>query len=319
LLCKSRRRIDLEENCLRRFELLTVLSILVASPMAASSQSPAGDLSGNTALQVVTEAQNTDVQATDLGNIPKILSILVTTTKFANHVNLNGKLQDSWLNIYVLAPGLKQRKSVPDAFLKASVFGNCGFVGVDNAIVCDSDFLSGFLAEHQIVGEPSDKPGAQGEWTFQDAFLAWILGHELGHVVEGGPAAHFGQANVLDKAADASIELSQKVETAADLFAAKKLEADKKLTGTLERLLLALIDREVEVKNGQSPAYGVGLHWDYADKAVIAYFANRDHPEFVVRATRILTLLAADTHEEGLEALLESFTRHLVPLKDGQH
>jgi hypothetical protein len=304
---------------LRRFELLTVLSILVASPLAASSQSPAGDLSGNIALQVVTEAQNKDVQATDLGNIPKILSILVTTTKFANHVNLNGKLQDSSLNIYVLAPRLKQRESVPDAFLKASVFGNCGFVGVDNAIVCDSDFLSGFLAEHQIVGEPSDKPQAQGEWTFQDAFLAWILGHELGHVVAGGPAAHFGQANVLDKATDASIEPSQRVETAVDLFAAKKIEADKKLAGTLESLLLVLINHEVETKNGKSPAYGVGLHWDYADKAVITYFTKKDHPEFVVRSTRMLSLLAADTHEEGLKALIETFSRHLVAVAGDAH
>lgn len=289
-----------------------MLAILAASPLAASGQSSTGDLPGNIALQVVTEAQNKDVQATDLGNIPKILSILVTTTKFANHVNLNGKLQDSSLNVYVLAPRLRQRESVPDAFLKASVFGNCGFVGFGNAIVCDSDFLSGFLAHHQIVSESSDKPQAQGEWTLQDAFLAWILGHELGHVVEGGPAAHFGQANVLDRATDASVELSQRVETAADLFAAKKLEADKKLAGALESLLLVLINHEVEAKNGKSPAYGVGLHWDYADKAVIAYFTKKDHPEFVVRATRMLGLLATDTHEEGLEALIETFSRHLV-------
>lgn len=304
---------------MRRFERLTVLWILVASPFAASSQSAAGDLSGNIGLQVVTEAQNKDVQAKDLGNIPKILSILVATTKFANHVNVNGKLQDSSLNIYVLAQRLRQRESVPDAFFQANVFGNCGFVGVGNVIVCDSDFLSGFLGDHQIVSESSDKPQAQGEWTFQDAFLAWILGHELGHVVEGGPAAHFGQANVLDRATDASIELSQRVETAADLFAAKKIEADKKLAGTLESLLLALINHEVEAKNGKSPAYGVGLHWDYADKAVIAFFTKKDHPEFVVRATRMLGLLAADTHEEGLEALIETFSRHLVAVAGDAH
>lgn len=110
----------------------------------------------------------------------------------------------------------------------------------------------------------------------------------------------------------AAIELSPQAETAADLFAAKKIETDKRLTNALEGLLTALIDQEVAEKNGKSAAYGVGLHWDYANKRVIQYFANQDHPEFVIRATRMLALIAADTHEEALQALIETFSRHLV-------
>jgi len=303
---------------LKALELLVLLSILATSPLSVASQSPANGLSADDFRQAVTEAQNKDVQATEVGDIPKILAILLSKTKFADHLNLNGKLEDSALNVYVLAPHLKQRDSVPDAFIKAGVFGNCAYVGISNAIVCDSDFLSGFLADHGIDGDWSDKSQRELGWTFQDAFLAWIFGHELGHVVQGGPAAHFGQENVLDKATDPAIELSQKLETEADLFAARRIETDKKLATTVERLLIDLINQEIERKNGKSAAYGVGLNWDYADKAVIAYFTDKDHPEYVVRATRILTVLAADTREEGLQALLESFRRHLVPLKGKQ-
>jgi hypothetical protein len=103
----------------------------------------------------------------------------------------------------------------------------------------------------------------------------------------------------LDEPTDAATELNQKKEIDADLFAAKQIESDRLLMGTLESLLIELINQEIEDKNGKSAAYGVGLYWDYADKAVIEYFANRDHPEFVVRATRMLTTLSLDTHEEG--------------------
>jgi hypothetical protein len=304
---------------LTALEHLALFSILAAFPLSTVGQSPAGRSSEDDARQAVAEAQNKDVQAREVGNVPKILTILVSKTRFSGRVNLNGNLDDLALNVYVLAPHLRQRKNVPDAFFRVGIFGNCAYVGVSNTIICDSDFLSMFLKDHGIDGDWSDKSQRELGWTFQDAFLAWILGHELGHVVRGGPAAHFGQENVLDKATDASIELSQKRETEADLFAAKRIEADKKLTTTLERLLIDLINQEIERKNGKSPAYGVGLNWDYADKSVIAYFTKQDHPEYVVRATRILTALAADTHEEGLQALLESFTRHLAPRNDTPH
>lgn len=295
------------------FRAFALLSIVVTSTPCAMCRVMGSGVSDDV-REAVTEAQKKDVQATELGDIPKIFGILLSKTKFAGHLNVNGRLEESALNVYVLAPNLKRRKSVPAAFFDARVFGNCAYVGINNTIICDSDFLLSFLKEHGIDGDWSDKSQRELGWTFQDAFLAWIFGHELGHVVHGGPAAHFGQEKALDKATDASIELSQKWETEADLFAAKQIEMDRKLTTTVERLLIDLMNREIERKNGKSPAYGVGLNWDYADKSVIAYFTDKDHPEYVIRATRILTTLAADTREEGLQALLQSFTRHLVAL-----
>jgi len=264
------------------------------------------------AQAAVLEAQNKDLQATELGDIPKILDILASNTKFGGHLNVNGKLDPSALNVYVLAPKLKQRDGVPAVFFTANVFGNCAYTGVSNAIICDSDFVFSFLQDHGINGNWSDRSG----WTFQDAFLAWILGHELGHAAKGDPAAHFGQENVLTRPTDAAIELSQKLETEADLYAARQIETDKKLATVLENLLIRLMNWEIEKKNGKSAAYGVGLNWDYADKSVVKYFTDQNHPEYVIRATRILTALAADMHEDGLQALLESFSRHLSPKKE---
>jgi hypothetical protein len=83
-------------------------------------------------------------------------------------------------------------------------------------------------------------------------------------------------------------------------------------------MLIALIDQEVADKNGKSLAEGVGLHWDCANRRVVQYFANQDHPEFVVRATRILAFVASQTGDEALKSLIETFTRHLiqVPMND---
>jgi hypothetical protein len=262
--------------------------------------------------EVLVRVQSKDVQASELGDIPEILSILVSHTKFSGHLNLNGKLETEALNVYVLAPNLKQRADAPKVFYDADVFDNCAYAGESNAIICDSDFLARFLPDHRIDWKSLGRPQTEAGWTYQDAFLAWIFGHELGHVLEGGPAAHFGIGDALDKPMDAAIQFSQMRETEADLYAAKQIELNKKLTATLEGLLIDLMNQEIERKNGKSSAYGVGLNWDYADKSVIAYFADKDHPEYVIRATRMLQFLAQDLHEEGLTSLLNSFARHLV-------
>lgn len=262
---------------------------------------------------IIAKVQQKELQASELGDLPKILSILVANTKFSGRVNVNGTLEQSKLNVYILAPHLGTRPDAPEEFFAAGVFDNCAYTGIENTIICDSDFLSGFLTNHGVDSDSSDKTQHELGWTFQDSFLAWIFGHELGHAVEGEPGAHFGGNNTFRKPVDVGVELSQTRETRADLFAAKQIESNDKLTKTLERMLIDLLNEEIEKKNGKSPAYGVGLNWDYADKSVVKYFADRDHPEYVVRATRMLQTVATDTHEEGLQALLDSFARHLAP------
>lgn len=264
------------------------------------------------ASALVAAVQDTGVLEKEVGDIPAVLSMLTAGTRFADRVNVNKPVKESALNVYLLAHHLSDRENVSEVIFQSKILGNCAFVGVSNAIICDSEFVDRFLIDHGVFNEVPNDSLERAKRDYQYAFLAWVLGHELGHVIAGGPAAHFGQANTLDSEQQAGIELAQGAETAADLFAAKKIEADRRLTVALEGMLVALIDQEVAEKNGKSPAYGVGLHWDYANRRVIQYFANQDHPEFVIRATRILTFLASDMHEETLKALMATFTRHLI-------
>lgn len=264
-----------------------------------------------TARELVEVVQNRAVLAEDVGNISRVLATLTAGTSFVGHVRVNQPVDESSLNFFLLSRNPADRRNFPAIIMASKILGNCAFVGIANTIVCDSQLVDEFLSDPRVFQEVPDAPLEAAKRDYQTAFLAWLLGHELGHVVAGG-AAHFGQSRVLEAKMPAAIELSPQAETAADLFAAKKIETDKRLTNALEGLLTALIDQEVAEKNGKSAAYGVGLHWDYANKRVIQYFANQDHPEFVIRATRMLALIAADTHEEALQALIETFSRHLV-------
>jgi hypothetical protein len=267
------------------------------------------------ARTLVAAVQDTNLLGQDVGDIRSVLTKLTAGTRFSNRVNINRPVEPSALNVYVLAHNLADRWDLPEAISQSNIFGNCAFVGVSNTIICDPDFLGKFLVDHGVFNEVPDASLQRARHEYQYAFLAWVLGHEIGHVVAGAGAAHFGEVNALERKKEAAIALSRKSETEADLFAATKIEVDKGLTLSLEEMLVALIDQEVAEKNGKSPAYGVGLHWDYANKRIVQYFDDQDHPEFVIRATRILAFIASDTHEDALKALVDTFSRHLVQVK----
>jgi hypothetical protein len=272
-----------------------------------------------TASELVRAVQDKGVLANETGYIPQILTLLVSGTRFANHVNVNRPLEDSSLNFYLLSHELHTRIDTPRAILQSGILGNCAYVGVSNVIICDSDFIDRFLFEHGVFSQVSKDMLPEAKREYQPAFVAWVLGHELGHVVAGDAPAHFEVANALEQKRMAAIALVQETESAADLYAARQIEKDKQLTTSLEAMLMLLIDQEVAEKNGKSPSYGVGLHWDYANERIIQYFANQDHPEFVIRATRILTVIAADTHDQALKALIDTFARHLVQVDGENH
>src|SRR5271154_3030981 len=65
---------------------------------------------GDDIRQVLAEVQIKEFQASELGDIPRVLAILLAKTKFSGHLNVNGKLEDSALNVYVLAPNLRRRQ-----------------------------------------------------------------------------------------------------------------------------------------------------------------------------------------------------------------
>ena len=289
-----------------------ISALLLASILVLFRQSDTAGRQSPTASELVQAVQDKAVLTDETGYIPAILTILVSGTRFANHVNINRPLEDSSLNFYLLSHNLRARNDAPRAILQSGILGNCAFVGVSNVIICDSDFMDSFLVEHGIFSQISEDMLPEAKREYQPAFIAWVLGHELGHVIAGDGAAHFGVEDALEQKRKAAIALAQEKETGADVYAARQIEKDKHLTSSLESMLMLLIDQEVAEKNGKSPSYGVGLHWDYANKRIIQYFANQDHPEFVIRATRILTVIATDTHDQALSALIETFARHLV-------
>jgi hypothetical protein len=264
------------------------------------------------ANQVLQALQNKTFLSSDFGDLPAVLAILTSGTRFAHQVNINKPVRESGLNVYLMTPDNAVRANLPTVIYRSKLVGNCAFIGISNAIVCDPRLINGFLIDHGAFNEVPDSVLAQTRLDYQYAFLAWVLGHELGHVMGGGGTAHFGQTSALDAKVNANVQIGQQSENAADLFAAKQIASDKHLTVLVERMLISLIDQEVAVKNGKPLAEGAGLHWDYANRGVVQYFANQDHPEFVVRATRILTVLASITGDEALKSLLETFTRHLI-------
>jgi hypothetical protein len=245
------------------------------------------------------------------GDIPKVLRILVAKTKFAKRININEPPNDQSVNFYLLPPHLGDLPTLPPIIWQSQILGNCVFIGISNAIVCDPDFLDSFLESRGIYTDVSLQVLPAMRRADQSAFLAWVLGHELGHVMTDDKGAHFGEANAIDCEKEA-ITLQQRRETDADLYAARQIQRNRHIAVDLENMLLSLINREVIEKVGAPRSYGVGINFDYSSGQMIRYFANQDHPEFIIRATRTLQQLSVGTKDPALQGLVSSFSRHLV-------
>jgi len=74
---------------------------------------------------------------------------------------------------------------------------------------------------------------------------------------------------------------------------------------------IGLINNEIEAKVGTIQVAGVGILWDYTNKKVVEYLNAGDHPEYVVRATRLLIASADASGEEGISNMAKSFMRHM--------
>lgn len=228
-------------------------------------------------------------------NVVDALNALTAGTPYEGRVLINQARQPKHLRV-TLATG----KDV-----KAS--DTCIAIPPLETIECDAAFLDSFLTKHKVFARLKEE---QSFIKVQDqrAFVFWVMGHELGHIIRGDASGAF-DATALDKLVSDS-DLDRATELAADEFAAAqiaKLEDHWKI----ESMLLDLLNAEIESKVGPVEVPGVGLIFDYRDSAHVDFVNRGSHPEFVIRATRMLTVLAGSYPDDALANLIGDFAKHL--------
>jgi hypothetical protein len=126
---------------------------------------------------------------------------------------------------------------------------------------------------------------------------------------DGDRAVHFGDATGMAKPITRN-DLNQERELKADPYCAiRALSAKRSID--LETFLIGLINNELEAKVGVVTVAGVGTLWDYTNQHVVEYLNAGDHPEYVVRATRLLIASADASGSTGISSLAKSFMNHM--------
>lgn len=174
-------------------------------------------------------------------------------------------------------------------------------------IECDAGFLETFLTKHKVFARLREEQ-AFLKVRDQRAFVFWVIGHELGHIVRGDASGSF-DATALDRLVSDS-DLDRATELAADEFAAAQI-AKLKDHWEIEAMPMALLNAEIESKVGPVSVPGVGLIFDYRDSSHVDFVNRGSHPEFVIRATRMLSVLAGSYPDDGLANLIGDFAKHL--------
>jgi hypothetical protein len=245
--------------------------------------------------------------------ISAVLPRVLSGTAFEGRWALNATPLPDRLNLYVVrSPGAGER--VP--WQVQAFAGNCSFVGEPSLVACDEWFLDGFLAVSGVEALARPMPDSIARLRrYREAFLTWVLGHEVGHVVMGHTPAHFG-ANEFSGAVSTGT-LEHRPELEADSFFVSRLSTDYDGSLVLITLLVDLINARILAK-GIRPPPGVGIHFDYTDAQLVTYARGRSHPEFVVRATRMLMIVGSQGPERlrNVAAMVEPFVRHMREAAD---
>ena len=256
-----------------------------------------------------------------------VLSPTLAHTDYRRHWSINRRVKVGYLNFYFLKPNFRSETNLPAVVsrYRDSLVDNCAYLGQHGVIICDTDFLRAFPYTRGLLSPARDVANHElGYEGFVNERLElvsmWVIGHEIGHVLDGDgeadlkPGERLGAASS-NRATLQQLRTTKDKEYAADLTFAGKLAADKKLETDLVSMLIDLINAELISHNGKPDVYwGPGFALDYSQKKIAYYFDNdltdptKRHPEYMVRAVRILQQIAATTHDSGLQALLVSFS-----------
>lgn len=260
---------------------------------AAVGCAPSADDRATTppAVQVQLDSVPPDVRQ----NVVDALNALTAGTPFEGRVIINQPRQPGHLRV-TLAMGREVTAS-----------DTCIAIPPLETIECDAAFLDSFLTKHRVFARLKDEQ-AFLKTQDQRAFVFWVIGHELGHIMRGDAAGSF-DANSLDQLV-ADSDLDRAAELAADEYAAAQI-AKLPDHWKIESMLIDLLNAEIESKVGPTDVPGVGLIFDYRDSSHIDFVNRGTHPEFVIRGTRMLTVLADSYPDDGLLNMVEDFAKHL--------
>lgn len=256
----------------------------------------------------------------------RILTEILAKSGLSLKLNINADLQEKSLNFLLLSPDINTRLDVPIEFFSPvaqRLLHNCNYVGILNTIVCSQDFIDSFFDTY--LRKESDVPYLPSKHKLRDddltlitgkrAFLFWVLGHEMGHLADGKADSHFGTALGLQDLTSPD-ELQQAAELRADAYCVKLLVQrvpSKHPTAypkNIEQILITLANDEVITRH-LTQGLGPGLLKYYSSSELITYQNAGDHPEYVIRAIRMLKILAELLHDAGLNAMTDSFIAHL--------
>lgn len=231
-----------------------------------------------------------------------VLSIISKGTEFEAKWQINRPIKKEYLNVYILRPGVLQNANNPSPEFHKLV-GTCAFLGKPNLIVCDGQFLQDFMARHRAdAGIHESRAFDAYKEEAERNLLIWVLGHEIGHIVNRHTASHF-EADSFDKIVESST-ISHLQEFEADSFLADHLKADEEMWDSMLHYLVDLLNVEIEKSQGRPAAPGVGLRYY---NIPVEYATRGSHPAYVVRCVRLLELLEIERFSSGIGSQVKQF------------
>lgn len=204
---------------------------------------------------------------------------------------------------------------VGDMQLTPGLKRNCTYTGAHGLIICDVALVRKFLAERDLDKTTVSTYDADGhvvatrlqlldQATMQGQYrmmLEWILGHELGHILNGDRRTHFTSDRLEDPVSPASID--QEKELNADAFLARQFDDETDMD--FYYFLIGILQSEINRKAcpDRSPMLScpniqVGV-LIFSPNDYVRYSRKGTHPEFIIRMDRLL-ILADERHDLGI-------------------
>ena len=262
--------------------------------------------------KLVNEVLSQGLLASDVSNYRKILPLVSRGTKFERKWQINQPLKDGFLNLFVLKAGVTE--TTPPISGLRNLLNKCVQLGERNIVFCDDGFVGTFLARHKL--RPPHELDAKEKAVYQpsqDAFITWVLGHEIGHILRGHGFAHFEDPGDMETLVETST-LQQREELEADAFVVGRVIKNRDASANLTSMVLGFLNAEIEEKIGaENIPMGVGILFDYRNQKVVEYLRRKKHPEYVIRLTRILQEIGRLGHDQGLKAMADAFAKHMRP------